>query len=65
MPEALRELLFCNPLAVIVGLYRTALLGSAPPPLVPLLVLAGVAACALAGGLAIFRRLRPGFADEL
>jgi lipopolysaccharide transport system permease protein len=65
VPEPLRELLLYNPLAVVVGLYRTALLGSAPPPVVPLLALAGVAAGALAGGLAVFRRLRPGFADEL
>ena len=65
VPEPLRALLFYNPLAVVVGLYRTALLGSAPPPAAPLLVLALAAVAVLASGLALFRRLRPGFADEL
>jgi lipopolysaccharide transport system permease protein len=65
VPEAMREALLYNPLAAIVGLYRTALLGSAPPPAGPLVALAVAAAAALVGGALIFRRLSPSFPDEL
>lgn len=65
VPEALRQWLFYNPLTVVVGLYRAALLGSEPPPTIPLLALLGAAAATLGIGSALFRRLRPGFADEL
>jgi ABC-type polysaccharide/polyol phosphate export permease len=65
VPEAFRDLLLYNPLSAVVGLYRAALLGSAPPPLGSLIALGTAAALALAGGRAIFRRLRPAFADEL
>lgn len=65
VPEALREVLLYNPLAAIVGLYRAALVGSAPPPAGPLLALVLVAVAALAGGALVFRRLSPSFPDEL
>lgn len=65
VPAPLREPLLYNPLAAVVGLYRAALLGSAPPPVGSLVALLLAAVLALLAGWGLFRRLRPAFADEL
>jgi ABC-type polysaccharide/polyol phosphate export permease len=56
---------FLNPMAGIVSLYRTALVGD-PLPAFPLLATSGaVAIVVFVGGVFIFQRLQPKFADEL
>ncbi len=65
VPERFRALLVYNPLAALVGLYRTALLGGSPPPAGALWALAGGALGLLGVGYALFRHLSPGFPDEL
>jgi ABC-type polysaccharide/polyol phosphate export permease len=65
VPEALRSALLYNPLTAVVGLYRAALVGAPAPPAVAILVLVASAAAATALGTALFRRLSPGFPDEL
>lgn len=65
VPDALRPVIELNPLTGLVGLYRMALLGgSAPEPPAQVALLAGATLALLAGGL-LFRRLEPGFADEV
>lgn len=54
-----------NPFYYIVDFSRHAVLGGAPVPLLQLGVMAFVALLALASGLLLFRKLRPGFADVL
>jgi ABC-type polysaccharide/polyol phosphate export permease len=65
VPPGLRPLLMLNPLTGLVGLYRAALIGSAPPTATSLLVLGGSALVLLLLGWRTFRRLEPAFADEL
>jgi len=65
VPESLRPWLVWNPLATAAQAFRTVLLGSPPPTASAALILAGMALASLALGWAIFRRLRPAFADEL
>jgi len=65
IPEGPRNLLAFNPLAALVGLYRTAFLGAPAPSPVALLVLTGCGLGALTLGWILFRRLRPRFADEI
>ncbi len=61
----LGTLYFLNPMAGILSLYRTALLGSPLPDLSLVGLSAGVALVVLVAGLWIFQKLQPRFADEL
>ena len=65
MPESLRPWIALNPMATTVQAFRTVLLGSAPPEASAALALVGISLAVLGLGWAIFRRLRPAFADEL
>ena len=65
VPEPLRRLVELNPLAGLVGLYRSAFLGSGLPSRSGLLALALAAAALLAAGATVFRRLRVRFPDEI
>lgn len=65
VPASLRPWLIFNPLATAVQAFRTVLLGSPPPTASAALVLSGIALASLFLGWALFRRLRPAFADEL
>jgi ABC-type polysaccharide/polyol phosphate export permease len=65
VPERYRAAVEANPLSTVVGAYRAFLLGSRPPDGWQLLLLATTALAAFFGGLLLFRRSAPGFADEL
>jgi len=65
VPTELRALLSWNPLSVLVGMYRRALLGGEPTNPYGLLVLVTAAGVLLSCGLWLFRRLKPVFADEI
>ena len=65
VPPAYRGWLALNPLTELVSLYRTALLGGAPPAAASLAWLAATAVVAMALGWWLFRRLQPGFVDEI
>ena len=65
VPEAFSRWVAYNPLATIVQLYRCALLGSDTPSAFATALACAATAGALGLGLAIFRRLSPGFSDEL
>ncbi len=65
VPARLRSWVIVNPLTGLVSLYRAGLLGSAPPGPAALAVLAGSALLLLTVGLWVFRRLQPGFVDEI
>jgi lipopolysaccharide transport system permease protein len=65
VPPEYHWLLALNPLTTLIEAWRALLLeGRAPPP-GPLLTVAGVSALIALTGYAAFRRLRPGFVDEL
>ena len=61
----LGPLYFLNPMAGILALYRTALLGSPLPELSLVMLSIVVTAAVLISGVLIFQRLQPRFADEL
>lgn len=61
----LGQLYFLNPMAGILSLYRTALLGSPLPSLNSLAISVGVTVVVFVAGILIFQKLQPGFADEL
>lgn len=65
VPERFQPYVQLNPLTALVGLYRRAFLGGETlwPPGMPALV--ALAVGSFIAGLVVFRRLRPGFADEL
>jgi ABC-type polysaccharide/polyol phosphate export permease len=65
VPGRLHALVVGNPLTGLVALYRRALLGGGPPPTTALAVLAASAVLLLLLGWWLFRRLQPGFADEM
>lgn len=65
VPEALRPLIELNPLTALVGLYRQALLGTAPRWVDGTWTLVVASVVMLAVGLWLFRRLKPGFVDEI
>jgi len=65
IPQAFSRWVAYNPLATIVQLYRCALLGSASPSALATVIACVAAAGALGLGWALFRRLSPGFSDEL
>ena len=65
VPEWLQPWIAANPLTVLVSLYRLAFFGGTP---VPLWQLAGLGILSVGvglGGLALFRRLKPTFVDEI
>lgn len=61
----LGSLYFANPMAGIMALYRTALLGSPLPAISNLALSLVVAVVVGLAGVAIFQKLQPEFADEL
>ena len=65
IPERLRPWMALNPMATTVQAFRTVLLGGPPPTTGAALALAGIALATMGLGWALFRRLRPAFADEL
>ena len=65
VPESFRSALQLNPLTVVAGGFRAALVGAPPPSARSWLLAGAIAVGAAVLGLAVFRRLRPGFADEL
>jgi ABC-type polysaccharide/polyol phosphate export permease len=65
VPASLQRLIALNPLTGLVALYRAGLLGGGAPAALPTLVLAATAALVLLVGTWLFRRLQPGFADEM
>jgi lipopolysaccharide transport system permease protein len=65
VPEAFRTFLLLNPLTTVVAAFRTALVGAPAPSARSWLLASATAALLAVAGLALFRRLRPGFADEL
>jgi lipopolysaccharide transport system permease protein len=65
VPEALRPWMALNPMATTVQAFRTVLLGGPPPETGAAGLLIASALVTVALGWAVFRRLRPAFADEL
>lgn len=65
VPARLHALVVANPLTGLVKLYRAALIGGDPPGGAALAVLATSAVGLLGVGLWVFRRLQPGFVDEI
>jgi ABC-type polysaccharide/polyol phosphate export permease len=65
VPEPFRGWIELNPLTALVGLYRQALVGGEPHLVPGTGALAAAAAAILVLGAWLFRRLRPGFADEI
>jgi len=65
VPDRFRRLVEASPLSTIVAAYRAFLLGSKPPSVWQLLLLAAVALALFGGGLALFRRSAKNFSDEL
>lgn len=65
VPERYRGIIEANPLSHLVALYRQAFLGPELMPPAGVGWLALFAALLLAAGLALFRRLRPAFVDEI
>lgn len=65
VPESLRVWLDLNPMLHAVEGYRAALLGGAPPNASGLGLLFGTGAVVFIAGGALFRKLKPAFADVL
>jgi ABC-type polysaccharide/polyol phosphate export permease len=65
VPARLQGFVVANPLTGLVRLYRAALIGGEPPGAVALTVVAVSAVVLLGAGLWVFRRLQPGFVDEI
>ena len=65
VPERARPWFALNPMATTVQAFRAVLLGSPPPTATAALILFAIALATLGLGWALFRRLRPAFADEL
>ena len=61
----LGQLYFLNPMAGIVALYRSALLGSPLPSLSAIALSLGMTVVIFVAGILIFQKLQPGFSDEL
>jgi ABC-type polysaccharide/polyol phosphate export permease len=64
-PEKARFLVKYNPLALVVRGYRQRLMGSEPPSLADLALLAAIAVAVFIAGGMFFRHLKRGFADVL
>jgi lipopolysaccharide transport system permease protein len=65
VPEEQRWILELNPLGALIESYRWALLGDAFPGTVQFCAAVGGSFAIAVVGLLVFRRLRPGFVDEL
>ena len=65
VPEKFSWVLIANPLAWLVGCYRSVLLEGAWPEPAALGAAAGFAVAAALAGSLIFRRLAPGIADRV
>jgi lipopolysaccharide transport system permease protein len=65
VPDRYRWVLELNPLATLIEGYRAVLIGQAAPSALKLLVVCAGSAAVAALGLLVFRRLQPGFVDEL
>jgi lipopolysaccharide transport system permease protein len=65
VPPDLRWALLLNPFAAVVAAFRAALVGGPPPSAAACAGAAAFAVGAAVLGLLLFRKLRPGFADEL
>lgn len=65
VPEEYRGLVNLNPMSPLVDLYRQTFLGGTLGAVDGLWATVAVAALALVAGIALFRRLKPTFADEL
>ncbi|MEI8138256.1 MAG: ABC transporter permease [bacterium] len=61
----LGQLYFLNPMAGILALYRSALLGNPLPSLSLIMLSVGMTAVVFVAGIIIFQKLQPGFSDEL
>ncbi len=64
-PEKIRWVLYLNPLTGIIDAYRDIFMYHQMPGLMPILYLVVVAVIIFFVGLAIFRKLEKGFAEEL
>lgn len=66
IPEKVRGAVMVNPLAILVTIYRHAFLGGEAERWTGgLLLLVSATLFVFAAGLGVFRRLKPGFADEI
>ena len=64
-PERIRWVLYLNPMAQIINAYRDIFLYHQIPDLFGLLYMAGISMVLFIIGLAIFRKLEKGFAEEV
>ena len=64
-PEKMRWLLYMNPLTEIINFYRDIFMYHRLPETTPVLYLLGVTVVVFFIGLAIFRKLEKGFAEEV
>ena len=65
VPEQYRDLLALNPLATLIEGYRAVLIGDTGPSAAALAIVVVFGIASACGGLLLFRRLQPGFVDEL
>lgn len=65
VPPQYRWVFDLNPLATLIEAYRAVLLGDTGPSVLGVTAVAAVGVLIAAGGLLLFRRLEPGFVDEL
>ena len=65
VPERYRWVFDLNPLATLIECYRAILIGTPLPGAWRVAAVFGVAVIVAALGLLLFRRLEPGFVDEL
>jgi homopolymeric O-antigen transport system permease protein len=65
VPERFRDVLRLNPMATLLDADRSALLGTPFPPVARFGAVVAVSVLTAAVGLLAFRRLSPGFVDEL
>ncbi len=63
VPPRFEAIFIWNPLTPLLGLFRSAMLGTALPPAMSIVFLLIVAAVVFSGGLAFFRRTQPTLAD--
>jgi lipopolysaccharide transport system permease protein len=65
VPERFRGYLELNPLTTLIEAYRAVLLGQDPPSAAAIALVAVGSLVLAVAGLLVFRRLEPGFVDEL
>lgn len=64
-PANVRWILYANPLTEIISAYRDIFMNHQIPALQPMLYLIGVTIVVFFGGMAIFKKLSKGFAEEV